>query len=134
MKEETVEIFNRAGFQLHKWHSNVLELENDQTREDNQSKTDDESYATTWLKKDETKLLGLKWDKRNDMLAVKFPDKQKKITKTAVLQSVASIYDPLGIVSPVTLEGKLIYREVCEAKIPLDQVLKGLQELGKSSI
>ena len=39
------------------------------------------------------------------------------------MQRVASIYDPLGIVSPVTLEGKLIYRKACDAKVPWDQKL-----------
>ena len=36
---------------------------------------------------------------------------------------MASIYDPLGIVSTVTLEGKLIYRNACDAKIPRDKQL-----------
>ena len=122
---ETVKIFERAGFQLHKWHSNVKELEEDQQNENVLSKADDESYAKQQLgdKKYEAKLLGLKWDKYRDTLAITFPAKQAKYTRRAILQRVASIYDPLGIVSPVTLEGKLIYRKACDAKVPWDQEL-----------
>ena len=32
LKRETIEIFERAGFQLHKWHSNEIELEKDQKK------------------------------------------------------------------------------------------------------
>ena len=31
MKQETVDIFNDGGFSLHKWHSNIPELEEDCT-------------------------------------------------------------------------------------------------------
>ena len=71
----------------------------------------------------EAKLLGLKWDKHSDTLAITFPAKQAKYIRRAILQRVASIYDPLGIVSPVTLQGKLIYRKACGAKVPWDQEL-----------
>ena len=33
---------------------------------------------------------------------------------------MARVYDPLGLVSPTTLQGKLIFREACEKKIPWD--------------
>ena len=40
------------------------------------------------------------------------------------------IYDPLGLVSPLTLEGKLIFRDVCDAKLPWDAEL-GSVDLAK---
>ena len=125
LRTETVKIFERAGFQLHKWHSNEIELEKYQTKENDLSKADDESYAMLNLgdKKYEAKLLGLKWDKHSDTLAITFPAKKETYTRRAILQRVASIYDPLGIVSPVTLEGKLIYRKACDAKVLWDQQL-----------
>ena len=103
LKETTIQIFREAKLELHKWHSNeqVLEQQTDEID------LNDQSFAKQQLgaKRGETKLLGLKWDKKNDMLAIKFPDNQEKVTKRTVLQSVASVYDPLGIVAPVTLEG-----------------------------
>ena len=37
-------------------------------------------------------------------------------TKRELLHNLASIYDPLGLIAPVTLTGKIIYPETCEAK------------------
>jgi hypothetical protein len=39
-------------------------------------------------------------------------------TKGGILSKLAKIYDPLGLVSPTTLAGKLIYRDDCDAKLP----------------
>jgi hypothetical protein len=71
----------------------------------------------------ESKLLGLPWNKREDTLSVNFPDKSAIVTKRDILGNLAQIYDPLGIVSPVTLEGKLIYRKACNQKIAWDTPL-----------
>ena len=30
---------------------------------------------------------------------------------------MARIYDPLGLVAPVTIKGKFIYRDVCNVKV-----------------
>jgi hypothetical protein len=70
------------------------------------------------VKPSETKVLGMKWDKRKDTLAVTFPSDEAQKTKRGVLSKLAKVYDPLGLVSPLTLEGKQIYRHVCDAKIP----------------
>ena len=50
---------------------------------------------------------------------------------------VARIYVPLGIVSPVTLQGKFLYREDCELKqtwdAPLQKNLVSKWEVGERS-
>ena len=68
-------------------------------------------------------MLGLKWDKHQDTLAVMIPTEQAKPTKRGILGKLASIYDPLGLIAPLTLTGKQIYRDVCEAKKPWDALL-----------
>ena len=47
-----------------------------------------------------------------------------ELTKRGVLCKLVKVYDPLGLVSPVTLEGKLIFRDVCDEKQPRDAKLK----------
>ena len=42
---------------------------------------------------------------------------------------LASIYVPLGIVAPVLLQGKFIYRDVCDRKLTWDQQLP--EEMGE---
>ena len=43
--------------------------------------------------------------------------------KQGVSSSIAKIYDPLGVVSPVSLIGKLLYRDICERRIAWDNSL-----------
>ena len=38
-------------------------------------------------------------------------------SKRTLLRNLARIYDPLGLVAPVTIKGKFIYRDVCNVKV-----------------
>ena len=58
-------------------------------------------------------LLGLGWSKKCDELIVSFPEWKSDPHKKGILLKLASIYEPLGFVSPVTLAGKCLYRPVC---------------------
>jgi hypothetical protein len=49
----------------------------------------------------------------------------KEPTKWETLRQLAKIYIPLGIASPITLQGKIIYRDICDAKLPWDFELNG---------
>ena len=116
LKQGSTKIFNDAKFTWHKWNSNATELE----RNDNPSDGDDQTFAKQQLgtKTTETKLLGLPWDKVNDALSVPFPKLEAEPTKRGVLSQLARIYDPLGLVSPTTLCGKFIFRDMCEQELP----------------
>ena len=77
------------------------------------------TYAKQQLgvKLNETKMLGLPWKRDEDTLAVEIPSEVKKLTKRIILQKLASIYDPLRIISPTTIIGKTIYRNICDSKL-----------------
>ena len=120
LKSETTEIFANAKFVLHKWHSNEPELE-----------TECENYEPTFAKQQlecassqgKSKLLGFPWNKDENTLSVSFPTSPAKLTKRGILANLAKVYDPLGVVSPVMLDGKCIYREACNQKIAWDAPL-----------
>jgi hypothetical protein len=60
------------------------------------------------------KVLGHVWDTKQDTLEInhiRLPD-QKHITKRTILKTVASVYDPMGLFSPVTLPGKLLIQKL----------------------
>jgi hypothetical protein len=118
-KATTTEVFEDATFALHKRHSNRKELEND-----NAKSTSDvgPTYAKQQLgsNSSEAKLLGLPWDKNEDTLSVTIGKEKSASTKRGVLSALAKIYDPLGIVSPTTLQGKIMYREICESNVAWD--------------
>lgn len=52
-----------------------------------------------------------------------FPVKPAELTKRGILANLAKVYDPLGLASPVTLEGKLVFRDACNLKIAWDAPL-----------
>ena len=51
---------------------------------------------------------------QDDTIQINFPALITNETKRKVLGEIAKVYDPLGLASPITLEEKIIYREVCE--------------------
>ena len=122
-KEQAIEIFDDAGFTLHKWHSNVLILEGE-----TENKDTDLSFAKQQLQQPgetKTSLLGLGWDKGKDELKIKFPTEEVQPTKRGVLSKLAKVYDPLGLVLPMALEGKVSFRDVCDQKQAWDAKLVG---------
>ena len=123
-KEESTMIMAEGGFSLHKWHSNVPALE---SAGDDHQKVLEETYAKTSVgtKGNETKILGIQWNKSMDTLEINF-DKFLKtadegtITKRKMLSAINSVFDPLGIISPVMITGKILYSKVCLKKLPWD--------------
>ncbi|XP_068723318.1 uncharacterized protein [Montipora capricornis] len=71
-KEIATEIMSDASFELHKWHSNEPQLE------DRPPSTpyEEQSYAKQQLQAQSSgsKLLGVKWNKEDDTIAVQFPE------------------------------------------------------------
>lgn len=99
-KEEAIKVFEQARFPVHKWESNIKTLECKDMP-------------------NPTKILGHLWDKSEDSLEITVPpplDPEIPITKSAILSKLASVYDPLGIISPTIVQGKHIYREACDEK------------------
>ena len=60
--------------------------------------------------------LGVAWDIRKDCFTVKVDIPEKPFTKRGLLATVNSIYDPIGIASPVVLGGRLIQRRIFPRK------------------
>ena len=136
LKKSAIQIFDDATFTLHKWHSNEPSLEDNQLKsecEQSEVKSDwdgnqvepqaQQTFAKTQLSKfnqSQTSLLGLSWDKQADEISVVIPKMATSVTKRQLLRNLARIYDPLGLVSPVTVKGKHIYRKACKQKIPWD--------------
>ena len=123
LKETLKNTFKEAGFELHKWHSNKIQLETNVPDKENYSS---DTYAKRMLggvENNETKILGLTWEKVNDNIGIMISKGEVEMTKRGVLRFLASIFDPLGIYSPVTLMGKIFYREACDLQLSWDTKL-----------
>ena len=74
--------------------------------------------------------LGILWDVTADKLSLQFSLPNCPFTKRGVLAFVNSIFDPLGIASPVVLSGRLLQREIftgaAETKFDWDDPLPSL--------
>ena len=75
------------------------------------------------------KILRVTWDKNHDNLSIVVIEfNEKLITKRNVLSYIESIYNLLDLISPSHITGKVIYRELCDKKLPWDteipQILK----------
>lgn len=116
-------MFREAGFKLYKWHQNVPALEGTELVNETDQTLEKQQLG---MKLNEIKTLGLVWGKDKDLLAVEIPSEIKNLTKRTILQKLASMYDPLGIISPNTTIGKIIYRDICDSRVSWD---KGLPDL-----
>ena len=134
LKKTIISVFRDAKFTMHKWNSNEHQLESENVVPVHEPQLDGEngvpvdeqqSYAKQQLgvKEGESKILGLPWNKREDTIAVSFPEEPVDNTKRGMLRFLAAVYDPLGVASPTTLVGKLLYRGVCDSRLPWDEKL-----------
>ena len=67
--------------------------------------------------------LGLKWSIEKDSFVFQFKDQQKPVTRRGILSTVSSVFDPLGIVSPVTLLGRVLLQWLCSLSCRWDDPL-----------
>ena len=67
--------------------------------------------------------LGLYWNLNTDTFTFRISCEDKPLTHQGVLSVINSIYDPLGFVAPVVIEGKLILRKLTTGSIGWDRPL-----------
>ena len=121
--DEAFEIYKKskflmqsAGFLLRKWNSNNKELLKMITTDD----INESSSVTSSI----TSVLGIKWDTEKDEIIFNFSKiismDFTNTTKRNVLSVIASFFDPLGYISPITSQGKIIFQLLCKSKINWD--------------
>ena len=68
--------------------------------------------------------LGVTWDTKTDKLGYDISIEYSEfVTKRDVLKFVASIYDPLGLCSPVLIPGRKIFQELCRLGLGWDDIV-----------
>ena len=74
------------------------------------------------------KVLGMNWNISTDNFVIDLASiweeaSQISPTKRNVIRLVSKIYDPLGLISPVTSTFKILFQELCKCKLPWDEEL-----------
>ena len=119
-------LMETAGFLLRKWCSNdkeVLRLIFD--AETSTSTNTDSDNILGHSKNQLTSVLGLKWDSESDEIVFDFVRiihamHLQDATKSIVLSIVASFFDPIGYLAPITSQGKVIFQSACKSGIKWD--------------
>ena len=112
-----------GGFKLKKWLSNRKEALMDVPLEDlaKNVKLCSKSELPT------ERTLGIEWDAEGDELRFTFEDLDKPNTRRGLLSTIASTFDPLGLISPLILNAKILLQNLCREKKDWDQMLEGEQ-------
>lgn len=113
IKTEVTEILQRGCFELAKWHSNHPKFVDENTVKN--LRVDDAHITST---------LGITWDQRRDkfLFAFKPPSKiDGPINKRSILSIASSLFDPLGLLSPLIIRSKIIMQELWLLKISWDE-------------
>ena len=105
------DLFNKRGFKLHKWDSNSPEVLNSISPEIRGTKN---TYilgsCDSFLK-----ILGMEYNSNQDhfrLSSTELSIKESLITKRELLSDLSKVFDPLGLISCVTIVAKIIFQRL----------------------
>ena len=113
MFEEATKILGDAGMPLNKWFTN-------------------DKFVSLYIinKKlscefDLNSVLGMSWENKEDVFLFKILDAGKAIscTKRSILSIIASLFDPLGLISPYVMYGKILFQNIWRLGLDWDIIL-----------
>jgi hypothetical protein len=117
IRKELTTILQQAGFELRKFASNNITLLPSNNSSDKFTSLDMQT---------QNKTLGVIWEHNTDNIKYSVDPGQltsHKFTKRNILSIIAKLFDPLGLVGPVTVVAKIILQEVWASKIDWDDSL-----------
>ena len=123
--EEIVDLTGTMGIQVHKWGSNLEEL-TQHVPQEQRART----FPINCEGQGALKALGVAWDTQTDeILFLKGTPKLEPWTLRTMSSSAGQLYDPLGLISPTTLPGKLLIQSAWRYQQGWDEVVP--EVLGK---
>ena len=105
LRKELQELWGKAGMDARKWVSNSKRVLAAIPEEHRASE-----LVIQNAEQPVTKTLGVSWFSEEDTLSVSSPTTSKfgPVTKRNVLKKIATIFDPLGLMSPAIIKGKML--------------------------
>jgi hypothetical protein len=107
-------MFAEAGMNLREWQCSSAEVMKEIPSQDKANGG-------------EIKVLGIDWQPEPDVLRIpevtRLQSSEPAATKRSVLSLLAQIFDPLGLVSPVTVRSRILLQEIVKSKADWDDSL-----------
>ncbi|XP_015126963.1 uncharacterized protein LOC107048337 [Diachasma alloeum] len=115
LRDDITTVLKRGGLNLRQWASNHPQL----------LESLPEGSVNLQLKSDKDatiKALGVHWDPQRDTIVYTvIPiSKTVKLTKRSILSDLAKIFDPLGLLGPIVIRGKIIMQKLRKEQIDWD--------------
>ncbi|CAI6343478.1 unnamed protein product [Macrosiphum euphorbiae] len=119
LTQNLITLFKKGKFELRKWSSNSEQLLTHIPLEHRQV------LPITFEERDSgcTKVLGLKWDPKVDSLSYQYQPCPVKFSKRVILSEIARIYDPLGLLTPVTMDLKRLMKYLWLVGVNWDETI-----------
>ena len=116
--EEARALCNTGNLRLHKFVSNSRAVMESIPATERASNVQDLNLSFNSLPTES--VLGLQWSVKNDTLKFSCPSTERPLSRRGILATVASLYDPLGLIAPYILQGKQILQAMCHKGIGWD--------------
>ena len=71
----------------------------------------------------ENKVLGMMWNIEADVFRFEINVEDKPVVRRFIFSVTNRLFDPLGLVAPVVIEARLIFRETCKLNMDWDELL-----------
>lgn len=115
---DLVSVCAKGGFKLTKWISNsravMAAIPEDQRAKGMKDLDLDHDLLPV------ERVLGVQWCLQSDAFKFKILVQDRPLTRRGILSVVSSVYDPLGILSPIVLSAKIILQELCRQRLGWD--------------
>ena len=116
--KQTKDLCARGGLRLHKFVSNSREVMESIPLNDRASGIKNLDMHKEDLPTE--RALGVEWCVESDTFQLRVVLQTKPPTRRGILSTVSSIYDPIGFVAPLLLQGKQILQELCHEGVDWD--------------
>ncbi|XP_015124395.1 uncharacterized protein LOC107046317 [Diachasma alloeum] len=115
LRDDITTVLKRGGLNIRQWASNHPQLLENLPEGSVNLQLEPDKDATI-------KALGVHWDSQQDTIVytVKPVMKTVKLTKRSILSDLAKIFDPLGLLGPIIIRGKIIMQNLWKERIDWD--------------
>ena len=122
--EDLVDLLSRGGFHLTKWLSTCDSVLQDIPLEE---RAQLKGGAIDVSGGGSERVLGVKWCVKEDCFAYDVTWPEMPATRRGLLSAYSSLFDPLGLVAPVVLEARLIFRSLCQQGLAWDDPIPRIE-------